>query len=84
MTTGGEWTPIGALREDIATLHRRIDRHAANTDRKTDNLSAEIDRLVDRVYKVEARINMAIGGIAVIGITAVVNVVTNILQASGS
>jgi len=48
-----------------------------------DRLTIRVEALEERLSRVEARINMALGGVGVIGVTAVVNTVTNVLQVKG-
>lgn len=48
-----------------------------------DQLTQRVEHMQERLSRVEARINMALGGVAVIGITAIINVVTNVLQVRG-
>lgn len=43
-------------------------------------INARMEKLSERLSKVEARMNTAIGGIGVLGVTAIVNLITNILQ----
>ena len=45
---------------------------------------AEVQHELDkRLDKIENRINFAIGAIAVLGVTGIFNLITNILQSSG-
>ena len=48
-----------------------------------EKLEKRVEELEKQVDILQNRMNMAIGGITVIGLTGVVNLITNILQSSG-
>lgn len=48
-----------------------------------ERVERRIDALETEVEQLKTRVNYATGGIAVIGVTAIVNVVTNIIQTPG-
>ncbi len=57
-------------REDI--LNTRIER-----------VNMRIDKLEDQVDRVAAKLNMIMGGVGALGIVALVNLATNIVQTAG-
>jgi len=46
-----------------------------------DQLTTRVGEIEKRLSSLEARVNAMMGGIGVIGITAIVNAVTNVMQA---
>lgn len=61
-------------------LSKRVDRVNVRIDRVEDRLS----KVEERLSRVESKINIAMGGIGVLGITAITNLITNILQGSAT
>ncbi len=48
-----------------------------------EKVEKRVEDLEKQVDSLQSRMNVAIGGVAVIGITAIVNLITNILQSPG-
>ncbi len=48
-----------------------------------ERVERRVDELEKQVDAIQARVNWAIGGIAVIGVTAFANLITNIIQTPG-
>ncbi len=48
-----------------------------------EKVEERVKDLEKQVDSLQSRMNMAIGGVSIIGITAIVNLVTNILQTPG-
>lgn len=46
-------------------------------------VQGDLSALEERVRKVETRMNIALGGIGVIGVTAIINLITNAVQTMG-
>lgn len=48
-----------------------------------EKLERRVEDLEKQVDALQSRMNYAVGGVAVIGVTAIVNLITNILQTPG-